>query len=84
MVGDLTATICFDYRNIARIKQMLELAGLTQGVDRLMLNQPDFIGRVSQLVLSDTAFKQACPTRAGLGKLAHGAPDRLVRRRARP
>ena len=69
VIGDLTTAIGLDNRDFAWIEQMLGLASLTEGVDRLVLNEPELIWRLS---------------RAGFGKGLHGTPNRLVRRRTRP
>ncbi len=64
VVGDLTATIHRNYRNIARYQHVLHLAGLAKGEHRVMFQQPQFIDRIRHPVV---------------GERTHRPPYRLVR-----
>ncbi len=63
VVGHLPATIHLEYGNATRIQQVLPTAGLAQGVNGRVLQEPEFIG----------GFRVA-----GVREVPHGLPDRLI------
>src|SRR5690606_26581623 len=64
VVGDLAAAVDVQHRDVARGEHVLGAAGLAEGEHRIVLDQPQLVGR-------------GRVTRVGEG--LHRAPDRLVR-----
>src|SRR5690606_42164722 len=67
MVGNLAAPVGAHHRNGAAVEYVFGLAGLAQGIDGFVLDQPDFIRRVGA-----PAF----------GVVLHGLPHLGIGRRA--
>jgi hypothetical protein len=63
VIGDLSATIHLDYRDITGHQNVFRFTGLTLGKHRLVFNQPYFVGNISGTLISE-----------GL----HGLPDRVI------
>src|SRR3546814_6201684 len=69
VIGDLAPTVRMHDGDAVGVQDMLGAAGLAQGIDRRVLNQPELVGGFAV---------------SGFGEILHGLPDLLVIGRARP
>ena len=68
VVGHLAAAVDVDHRDVARHQHVLGLAGLAEGEHRIVLDQPQLVGRVVVARIGEAPASRARPARRAGGR----------------